>query len=134
VSAENRDTNPSPHHLKEHTMTTIGASLVITGEVTSREDMTIHGRIKGQISMDDGALLIAPTANVEADVHVKRMTIHGNLAGDVAAAERVELTPTAKVTGTLIAPAIVLADGATFNGTIEVERRPKTAMRPQQVA
>jgi cytoskeletal protein CcmA (bactofilin family) len=115
-------------------MTTIGASLVITGEVTSREDVTIHGRVKGQITMDEGALLVAPTANVEADVHVKRMTVHGNMTGDVAAAERVELTPTANVSGTLIAPAIVLADGATFNGMIEVERRPKNATRPQQVA
>ena len=32
-------------------MTTIGTSLVITGEVTSKEDITIHGQVKGQISM-----------------------------------------------------------------------------------
>jgi hypothetical protein len=29
------------------------------------------------------------------------------------------------VTGTLIGPAVILRDGATFNGAIEVERRPK---------
>lgn len=108
-------------------MTTIGASLVITGQVTSREDMTVHGQIKGQISMDEGALLVAPSASVEADVQVPRLTIHGTLSGDIAAAERVELTPTATVRGTLLAPSVILREGALFNGSIDIDRRPKAA-------
>ena len=113
-------------------MTTIGASLIITGEVTSREDMTIHGRIKGQISMEEGSLLVGPSASVEADVHGPRVTIHGNLSGDLAASERVELTPTATVKGTLLSPVVLLREGALFNGTIEVERPSKgAASRPQ---
>lgn len=109
-------------------MTTIGTSLVITGEVTSREDITIHGQVKGQISMAEGTLLVAPTARIEADVNVPNVTIHGNMSGKVAAGERVELTPTATMNGTLVAPAVVLREGATFNGKIQVER--KGAARP----
>ena len=114
-------------------MTTIGPSLVIKGELTSREDVTIHGQVNGQISMDAGALLIAPEASVEADVHVARLTIHGTLAGDVAATERIELSATARVEGTLLAPSVILNDGAVFNGAIEVEPKQKKA-RIQQVA
>src|SRR5262245_47908881 len=109
-------------------MTTIGTSLVITGEVTSREDITIHVQVKGKISMAEGTLLVATTARIEADVNVTSMTIHGNMSGKVAAGERVELTPTATVSGTLVAPAVVLREGATFNGKIQVER--KGAARP----
>ena len=109
-------------------MTTIGTSLVITGEVTSKEDITIHGQVKGQISMVEGTLLVAPTARIEADVNVTNVTIHGNVSGNVAAGERVELTPTASVKGTLVAPAVILREGATFNGKIQVER--KGASRP----
>ncbi len=104
-------------------MTTIGTSLVITGEVTSREDITIHGQVKGQISMLEGTLLVAPTAKIEADVDVPNMTIHGTMAGKVAAGERVELTPTASVKGTLVSPSVVLRDGASFNGKIQVEKK-----------
>jgi cytoskeletal protein CcmA (bactofilin family) len=104
-------------------MTTIGTSLVITGEMTSREDITVHGQIKGQISMVEGTLLVAPTARIEADVDVPTVTIHGNVSGKVAAGERVELTPTATVKGTLIAPAVILREGATFNGKIQVEKK-----------
>jgi cytoskeletal protein CcmA (bactofilin family) len=111
-------------------MTTIGASLVITGELTSKEDITVHGQIKGQISMVQGTLLVAPTARIEADVNVTNVTIHGNMSGKVAAGERVELTPTATVKGTLIAPAVILCDGATFNGNIQVEKKSGAAARP----
>jgi len=104
-------------------MTTIGASLLITGEVTSREDITIHGRVKGQIRMQEGSLLVAPKGHVDADVEGARVTIHGTLAGNVAASQRIELTPTADVSGMLTSCAVVMRDGATFNGLIDVDRQ-----------
>ena len=102
-------------------MTTIGASLTINGHVTSREDITIHGRVTGEIAMEEGALLVAPTANIDARVRVTRLTIHGTMAGDIAAAERVELTDTATVSGTLLSPAVIMREGARFNGAIAIE-------------
>jgi len=115
-------------------MTTIGTSLVITGELTSREDITIHGQVKGLISMAEGTLLIAPTARLEADIDVTNVTVHGTVSGKVAAGQRVELTPTATVKGTLTAPAVVLREGATFNGKIQVERKGQPAGKASQKA
>jgi cytoskeletal protein CcmA (bactofilin family) len=104
-------------------MTTIGPSLTITGDVTSNEDVTIQGKVNGKISLQGGSLVIAPTANVQAEAQVSRVTIHGTFAGDVAASERVELTNSANVSGTVVAPAVILQDGAVFNGMIEVSGR-----------
>ena len=115
-------------------MTTIGTSLVIKGHVTSREDITIHGQVKGQISMTEGSLLVAPTARIEADVDATTLTIHGTFAGNVAAGQRVELTPTATVTGTLVAPAVILREGATFNGAIQVDKKGAAVKRPAKTA
>ena len=108
-------------------MTTIGPSLTITGEVTSQEDITLHGRLKGQIHMAGGALLVAPKGSVDAEVKGTRVTIHGAVAGNVAATERIELTPTAAVTGTLSTPSVVLQEGATFHGRIEMARSSASA-------
>jgi cytoskeletal protein CcmA (bactofilin family) len=104
-------------------MTTIGASLLITGEITSQEDITIHGRVKGQIRMEEGSLLFTPESNVDAEVEGTRVTIQGTLAGSVAAAGRIELTPTADVSGMLTSCAVVMHDGATFNGLIDIDRQ-----------
>jgi cytoskeletal protein CcmA (bactofilin family) len=111
-------------------MTTIGSSLVITGEVTSKEDITIHGQLKGQISMVEGSLLVAPTARIEADVNVPTVTVHGTISGNVAAGARAELTPTATVKGTLTSPVVILREGATFNGRIQVDKKRGSASRP----
>ena len=111
-------------------MTTIGASLIITGDITSQEDITIHGRVKGQVRMDKGALLVAPKGTVDAEVQGTHVTIHGTMAGNVLATDRVELTPTADVTGTITAPAVVLQDGATFTGMIDMDRKAKKDKSP----
>src|SRR5512132_920977 len=107
-------------------MTIIGASLLITGEIISQEDITIHGRVMGQIRMEKGSLVVGETGSVEADVEGARMTIHGTLAGHVAAVERIELTPKANVSGMLTTPAAVIHDGAMFNGLIDVDRQTAT--------
>lgn len=112
-------------------MTTIGPSIRITGDITSHEDITIHGTVKGEIRMQDGALLVAPKGNVDADVHGARVTIHGTLAGNVASSDRLELTPSANVTGTLTARRIVLQDGATFHGIIDMAPPSGAAAKPR---
>jgi cytoskeletal protein CcmA (bactofilin family) len=68
--------------------------------------------VNGKISLQGGSLVVGPTATVQAEAQVSRVTIHGTFAGDVAASERVELTNSANVSGTVVAPAVVLQDGA----------------------
>jgi cytoskeletal protein CcmA (bactofilin family) len=122
-------------------MTTIGPSLVITGEVSSQEDITIHGRVNGQIRMNKGALMVAPKGNVQATVHGASVTIHGSVTGDIAAADRIELTPTANVSGTLTTNNVLVQEGAIFNGVLDMDRakvkgrpRPVAATVPEQAA
>jgi cytoskeletal protein CcmA (bactofilin family) len=103
-------------------MTTIGESLSITGEVSSNEDITIHGRVNGKITMHAGTLRVSPTGTVQAEAQVGQVSIQGNYSGDLTASQRVEMVNTAQVTGTVVGPAIVMHDGAVFNGLIEVNR------------
>jgi cytoskeletal protein CcmA (bactofilin family) len=110
-------------------MTTIGPTLVIKGDVTSSEDITIHGKLVGKLQMQGGAVVIAPHANVEATAKGAHITVHGAFSGDIAATERVELRDTATVEGKIVSPAVVLHDGAVFNGSIHVERRVNSGLR-----
>ena len=103
-------------------MTTIGASLIITGEVISHEDVTITATSAARSRCRAARCSSRQSANVRAEAQVSQLKIHGTFSGDVAATERVELSDTAQVSGTLLAPAIVLQDGAVFNGLIEINR------------
>ena len=45
--------------------------------------------------------------------------ILGTVAGTLLATEVVHIRPTATVTGRVVAPQLILGDGANFNGTVE---------------
>ena len=104
-------------------MTTIGQSLTIQGEISSDEDLIIEGRVGGQILMKNGTLTIGKQARVEADVRGARVQVLGSIQGNIAATERIELAPTAAVAGDLSADRIVVTEGATFNGRIDMDKR-----------
>lgn len=104
-------------------MTSIGATIVITGELTSSEDITIEGRLNGQLLIRDAALTIGERAQIQADVRGTRVVIRGLVKGAISASERIELTPTATVGGSLSANRVIVADGAQFNGRIDMDQR-----------
>lgn len=104
-------------------MATIGASVVIQGEVSSQEDLRIDGRVHGQVTVRESALTIGTTANVEADLRGTQVTVLGTVRGNISAADRIELGGSARVTGALSANHVVIADGALFNGRIDMDRR-----------
>ena len=104
-------------------MTTIGPALSINGEISSDEDLVIEGRVGGQIMMRNATLTIGKEAHVEADVRGARVQVLGAIQGNIAATERIELAPTAAVLGDLSADRVVVFEGATFNGRIDMDKR-----------
>jgi cytoskeletal protein CcmA (bactofilin family) len=104
-------------------MTSIGATIVINGEVTSDEDVSVDGRIDGQLLVRDAALTIGERAQIQADIRGARIVVRGLVRGAISASERIELTPTATVDGSLSANRVIVAEGAQFNGRIDMDQR-----------
>ena len=57
--------------------------MVITGDVTAREDLTIEGQVNGTIEVADHVLTIAETATVTAPILARIVTIRGSVTGTV---------------------------------------------------
>ena len=104
-------------------MTTIGSTIVISGELTSGEDITVQGRVNGNVTVREAALTIDEQAQLKADVRGARVMVKGTLKGSIVASERIELAPTAAVEGSLSANRVILADGTRFNGRIDMDQR-----------
>ena len=119
-------------------MNTIGASLVITGELTCDEDLTIDGRVHGPVVVRAGTLTISESARLQSDLRGARIIVQGVVTGAISATERIELRASAVVAGSLSANQVVIAGGATFNGGIDMGRRTIAAKiaqyRAQQAA
>lgn len=94
----------------------IGKNSSLTGEVTFRGVMRVDGRFSGQISSEEGTLVVSDGARVEANIEVAVARISGSVSGDIHASGRLELGHSARVVGSLHAPSLVIEDGAIFDG------------------
>jgi cytoskeletal protein CcmA (bactofilin family) len=101
----------------------IGRSIQIKGELTGNEDLTIDGIVEGKIELKENNLTIGSNGNIKADINAKAVTITGEVHGNVTAEEKVEVRETGKLHGDIVAPRVVIADGAFFKGSVEMEKR-----------
>jgi len=104
-------------------VTTIGPTIVISGELTSGEDITVQGRVNGHVIVRESVLTIGEQAHLKADVRGARVLVKGQLKGSIVASQRIELAPGAAVEGSLSANQVVLTDGTQFNGRIDMDQR-----------
>jgi cytoskeletal protein CcmA (bactofilin family) len=100
--------------------TVIGSSIVVDGEISGEEAITILGTVKGKVAVALGVVVEAG-ATVEADIEGQTVTVSGKVTGNVTAREKLELRPESKMVGNAKAPRIVVADGASFKGNVDMD-------------
>jgi cytoskeletal protein CcmA (bactofilin family) len=96
-----------------------GATLRFKGELHADEDFTLQGRIEGSIHHTQH-LTIGTDGVVKGDSRARSITVDGTVEGDLYALEWINIRPTAHVLGNLLAPRVAIADGANFNGKIDM--------------
>jgi cytoskeletal protein CcmA (bactofilin family) len=96
-----------------------GRTLEINGNVECVEDVLIEGRIKGHVWNDDHVVTVAPDAVVTGDIVARIITVRGAVEGTMVATGRIDIHAEARVTGRVLAPRFMLAEGAAFNGRVE---------------
>ena len=105
----------------------IGKSIVIKGEVTGSEDLTIEGHIEGKIELRDHILTVGPTGHVHAHVAAKSIIVLGQVTGNLTANEKVDIREKGSVEGDIVAPRVAIADGAEFRGSVDMRRKESPA-------
>lgn len=95
--------------------TIVGTSVKLKGNLKSDGDIIIDGIVTGELKTK-GSVAIGPNANIVANIKAKDVTISGAVQGNVEAADRLDLTETAKVIGDISANVLSIAPGATFTG------------------
>ena len=99
--------------------TEIGASIIVRGELSAREDIVISGRVEGTVQCEGQLVTIKPGASIEADALAREIVVAGRVGGSLSAKERISLQGTADVKGQLSAAAVVIVEGAILHGSVE---------------
>lgn len=128
--------SPSPALPAAGKSAVIGAGIVINGDISGSENLTIEGKVKGHIHLAAHEVLIGQSGEIQADVTAKLIRVSGKVHGDLNGKEKVVISKTGNVRGNIVAPRVLLEDGAVFKGSIDMDpgeassQLPLAASRP----
>jgi cytoskeletal protein CcmA (bactofilin family) len=101
----------------------LGTSIVIKGDLSASEDLTLYGKMEGSVTLHGGhTLTIGRHADIRAAIDAKAVVIQGAVTGNVTAREKVEIHTTGSVAGDVSSPRLAIADGASIRGKVHVEQ------------
>jgi len=100
-------------------MTIIGTNTFVNGNLEGDEDLTVEGRVEGSITLSK-TLTVEVGGVVRANINVRNAVVSGILVGNVTAQESVHVTEQGRVVGDISAPRVILVDGASFRGNIDM--------------
>ena len=99
--------------------TVVGPSILINGRLTGDEDLTVRGRVEGELTLSR-TLIVEPSGVVKANVVVRNAIVSGVVVGNINATESVELTREGRMVGDIRAPRVIIVDGASFRGRVDM--------------
>ena len=99
----------------------VGQSVSIKGELSGSEDMVLHGKMEGRISLPNHMLTVGTQAAVKADIAARAVVVKGVVTGNVTAGEKLEIQSNGTVLGDVISPRLVIADGGSLQGKVEMK-------------
>ena len=85
------------------------------GELEFEDTMRIDGKFNGRIRSKN-ELIVGESAHIEGEIHVGRIAISGTVLGKITADQRVEIHRNGKVYSDIDTPALVIEEGAIFQG------------------
>ena len=85
------------------------------GELEFEDTMRIDGRFNGKI-VSKNELIVGESAHIDGDIHVGRIAISGTVVGKIMADQRVEIHRNGKVYSDIDTPALIIEEGAIFQG------------------
>jgi cytoskeletal protein CcmA (bactofilin family) len=128
----------SEPHFEPTRTAVLGKSVIVKGQIYSREDLTIDGEVEGTVELQEHRLTIGPNGKVRASVKARELVVLGTIHGDVETTDKIDIRKEAKLVGDIKTARIVIEDGAYFKGNIDIVRaeaaRPAAAPAPKPAA
>src|SRR5580700_8933469 len=116
----------------------LGKSVIVKGQIFSREDLTIDGEVEGTVELQEHRLTVGPNGKVIASIKAREVVVLGFIHGNVETTDKIDIRKDAKLLGDIKTARVVIEDGAYFKGNIDIVRaevpKPQPAPKPQPMA
>jgi len=98
--------------------TLISEGCKISGLITGSGEFLINGEIDGDCDLA-GTVTLAKNGLWKGSIKADNVIIAGHVEGDITADGNIEITATARISGTVTAGAIAVAEGAVVEGVMK---------------
>lgn len=104
----------------------LGPDAEVTGKLSFATPTRIEGKLRGEIRATD-LLVVGAQAVIHATVRAQKLVVLGEIRGQVEGASRVQICAGGKLFGDVETQALVVDEGATFEGKSRMGQRPAEA-------
>jgi cytoskeletal protein CcmA (bactofilin family) len=119
--------SPSPRPAEPEAprgVASIGKSVILKGQIFSREDLYLDGEMEGTVEVPEHRLTVGPHGKIHAaSIKAREVVVLGTVTGNVEASERLDIRKEAKLVGDVRTGRIIIEDGAYFKGSIDIVRQ-----------
>lgn len=122
--------SPETHNEIPRGVAALGKSVMVKGQIFSREDLTIDGEVEGTVELHEHRLTVGPNGKVQAGIKAREIVVLGAVHGNVEATDKIEIRKDAKLVGDIKTARIVIEDGAYFKGSIDITKSDAAKSQP----
>lgn len=99
--------------------TVIAPGVKVEGEVASKGNISVEGEVYGSIKTDQH-LRVGRGAKIFANIKAQSAFVSGIVSGNIKIKDRLELTDSATIIGDVETKTIIIAEGGTIHGKVEM--------------
>ena len=97
----------------------LGEDTVFSGTLSFNGVVRIDGKMDGEVHTDD-TLIVGENGVLEADISAGTVICRGKIKGTIKASKRIEIHTNSEVVGNISAPALLVENGAIFDGNCDM--------------
>ena len=71
-------------------------------------------------------MIVGKTGLVEGDVQIGSIVVHGQVNGNIKAKQKIVINAPAEVRGDIVAPSLIIEEGAVFEGNCAMGKAPSS--------
>ena len=108
-----------PENNNETSQVMLGPNDRLIGELHIEGNLRVAGTLEGQIEAT-GDVDVTEAAKVKASVMGREVNVSGQVSGPVVASKKLVIGRSGSVTGDVRVPRLVMADGASLSGNVQM--------------
>jgi cytoskeletal protein CcmA (bactofilin family) len=97
----------------------LGEDTVFSGTLSFNGVVRIDGKMDGEVNTDD-TLIVGENGVLEANINAGTVICRGKIKGTIKASKLIEIHNNSEVVGNISAPALLVENGAIFDGTCDM--------------